>query len=94
LAIKARLLPRKILSITIAETNADTIPRSVRTKSPIINIPLTELGPKLKNGVLVAAILRESEVIIPHGQDFIKPGDAVVIVSKLLGINDISDIIR
>ena len=62
--------------------------------APVINIPLAELGPKLKSDVLVAAILRDDTVIIPHGQDMIKAGDAVVIVSKLLGLNDISDIIR
>ncbi len=61
--------------------------------SEITNIPLAELGPKLKSDVLVAAILRDNKVIIPHGQDTILPGDSVVIVSKLLGINDISDII-
>ena len=60
----------------------------------MINIPLAELGPQLKSDVLVAAILRGDTVIIPHGQDMIKAGDAVVIVSKLLGLNDISDIIR
>ena len=62
--------------------------------APVTNIPLSQLGPKLKPNVLVAAILRGDTVIIPHGQDVIKAGDAVVIVSKLLGLNDISDIIR
>jgi trk system potassium uptake protein TrkA len=62
--------------------------------APIAEIPLSKLRPKLKENVLVAAILRDGDVIIPHGQDTIKPGDAVVIVSKILGLNDISDIIR
>lgn len=62
--------------------------------SPVINIPLSKLGPMLKKDVLVAAILRGDSVIIPHGQDMIMEGDSVVIVSKLLAINDVSDIIR
>ena len=62
--------------------------------APIADIPLSKLRPKLKENVLVAAILRDGAVIIPHGQDMIKPGDAVVIVSKILGLNDISDILR
>ena len=62
--------------------------------SPIVDIPLSELREKLKENVLVAAILRNGAVIIPHGQDMIKVGDAVVIVSKILGLNDISGIIR
>ena len=62
--------------------------------SPIVDIPLSELREKLNENVLVAAILRNGAVIIPHGQDMIKVGDAVVIVSKILGLNDISGIIR
>ena len=66
----------------------------VNEDSPVVDIPLSELGPRLKRDVLVAAILRGgSEVIIPHGQDSIKCGDSVVIVSKQLGFNDISDIL-
>lgn len=65
----------------------------IKDGSPVVNIPLSELGKVLKKDVLVAAILRGDKVIIPHGQDMILPGDAVVIVSKLLGFDDISDII-
>lgn len=66
----------------------------VNEGAAVIGIPLSELGPKLKDNMLVAAILRGDKVIIPHGQDMIMAGDAVVIVSKLLGLNDISDILR
>ncbi len=59
--------------------------------SPISDIPLSKL--KFKNDVLVAAILRGRDVIIPHGQDTIKAGDAVVIVSKILGLKDISEVL-
>lgn len=79
---------------TFIKGEAEATEFIIGDEAPIINIPLTELGPKLKTDVLVAAILRDNEVIIPHGQDVIKPGDAVVIVSKLLGLNDISDIVR
>ena len=66
----------------------------VNEGSPIVDIPLAEIGPKFKKDVLVCAILRKgSGVIIPHGQDTIKVGDSVVIVSKQLGLNDISDIL-
>ena len=63
----------------------------VRESSPIIDTPLSKL--KFKKNVLVAAILRDKSVIIPRGNDMIKPGDAVVIVSKILGLGDISDVI-
>ena len=63
----------------------------VRESSPIIDTPLSKL--KFKDNVLVAAILRDKSVIIPRGNDMIKPGDAVIIVSKILGLDDISDVI-
>ena len=64
----------------------------IKEKSPIANKPLCEL--KFKKGVLIASISRGGEIITPRGQDMILPGDAVVIVSKHLGLEDITDILR
>ena len=64
----------------------------IKEDSPIVNIPLMEM--KFKEGVLVAAIMRERKVIIPHGQDTIQVGDAVVIVSNHLALHDITDILK
>ncbi len=64
----------------------------VREKSPITDIPLSEL--KFKENVLVAAILRGGRVMIPRGYDCIMPGDAVVIVSGVMGLHDICDVLR
>lgn len=63
---------------------------SARTK--ITGTPLCEL--KFKDDVLVAAIMREGKVIIPRGYDVIMPDDAVVIVSRHLGLRDITDLLR
>ena len=64
----------------------------IKEKSPISNKPLSQL--KFKKGVLIASISRGEEIITPRGQDMILPGDAVVIVSKRLGLEDITDILR
>ncbi len=64
----------------------------VKENSPVTDKPLCEL--EFKNDVLVAAILRGKNVIIPRGHDTIEPGDAVVIVSKLMALHDISDILK
>ena len=64
----------------------------VKDDSEITNIPLCEL--KLKSNVLVATILRDGNVIIPRGSDKILVGDAVVIVSKLMALHDITDILK
>lgn len=60
-------------------------------ESAVTGTPLSKL--KLKKDVLIAAILRGGEVILPRGQDTIETGDAVIIVSKILGLHDISEII-
>ena len=44
--------------------------------------------------MLIAAILRDGEVIIPRGYDTIEIGDSVVIVSKVMGLQDITDILE
>ena len=63
----------------------------VKEGSPIIDIPLAKL--RFKKDVLVAAILRGRRVMLPRGHDVIKPGDAVIIVSKIKAIRDISGIL-
>lgn len=65
---------------------------TVREGSPIVGKPLMEL--KFKPGVLIAAIQRGRTLITPRGQDVIEPGDSVVIVTKDLTLNDITDILK
>ena len=64
----------------------------VKENSPIASTPLS--GLKFKENVLVASIFRNGEVIIPHGSDVIQAGDAVVIVTKILGLHDVRDVLR
>ena len=68
----------------------------IRDASPVTKTPLMDL--KLKSGILVAAILRGKNVVIPRGSDTIEPGDTVVIVSDSVsnnsGLHDITDILR
>ena len=64
----------------------------VTVGSPICAKPLMQLN--FKKDVLVGAILRDGELIIPRGSDIIMPGDSVIIVSKILGLRDISDILE
>ncbi len=65
---------------------------SIGEHSPISDKPLQELN--FKEGVIVAAILRDRSVIIPRGQDVIEQGDSVVIVTKNLNLRDITDILQ
>ena len=60
--------------------------------SEVTGVPLAEL--KIKQNVLIAAILRNGKVIIPRGYDMIMPKDRVVVVSKQLALRDITDILK
>lgn len=49
---------------------------------------------RLKEGVLVAAILRDRKVLIPRGGDRIQKGDSVVIVTNQRGLHDMNDLLQ
>ncbi|MEG0430086.1 MAG: Trk system potassium transporter TrkA [Anaerovoracaceae bacterium] len=56
----------------------------------IINLPMTEIKKVLDNK-LVVAISRHGKVIIPHGEDYIKPDDALYVIgekSPILQLNE------
>lgn len=57
----------------------------------ITNIPLKDLS--LKPGLLIAFINRNGEIIIPSGQDCIRPGDTTMIVTTQSGLSDITEIL-
>ena len=44
--------------------------------------------------MLIAAILRGKQVIVPRGYDVFQPGDSVVVVSNQLEMHDIADILK
>ena len=46
-----------------------------------------------RNNLLVACINRNGQTIIPDGDDCIKIGDSVIIVTTHTGFNDIEDIL-
>lgn len=59
---------------------------------PIYDKPLKEL--KIKENCLVACIIRENEVIIPNGNDCIKLGDNVIVVTTHKNFDDLTDILE
>lgn len=65
---------------------------NIKEGSPIAGKPLSEL--KFNGRVLIAAILRGKQVIVPRGRDELMAGDSVVIVTDRTEINDITDIMK
>ena len=58
----------------------------------IVNIPLKDL--KLKNNILIAAIIRDGNVIIPSGNDYITTNDKVIVVTANHQLSDLNGILE
>lgn len=63
----------------------------VSAESRLTGQPLKDLP--LKSGILMAAIARDEEIIIPGGMTHIKVGDRVVVVSSRQELSDLKDIL-
>ena len=58
----------------------------------LLDKPMKDLP--LKNGVLVGAIARDKEIVIPDGNTCIREGDHVVVVTKSMAADDLMDILK
>ena len=64
----------------------------VREASDVTNVPLSKM--RLKKDLVICSITRDGAVIIPNGDDEIKPGDAVLLITTRSMFTDIKDIIE
>lgn len=74
----------------IAEGHAEAMEFQVGPSTHYLGVPLKDL--KLKNGILIAVIVRGNQVIIPEGSSFMQEGDNVVVVARDSGIMDLNAI--
>ncbi|MCH1981823.1 Trk system potassium transporter TrkA [Ruminococcus sp. OA3] len=65
---------------------------NIQENAKITGIPLMELN--LKKNLLIGCITRGDQIIIPGGQDMILPGDSVIVVTTILGLQDAQDILQ
>jgi trk system potassium uptake protein TrkA len=75
----------------IIEGKAEIIEFIVERNSKIANVRIKNL--RLPQNVIIATIVRKTEIVIPHGEDFIKEGDRVIIITKNKNITELKDII-
>ncbi len=75
----------------IVGDRVEAIELTAGTSKKYIDIPLKKLN--ITKGVLIATIVRQNEIIIPHGSDVIKPGDNVILVTKDKKVMDLENII-
>ncbi len=75
----------------IVDGKVEALEFAVTEQSPHTEIPLSRL--RFKPNVLVACITRSSQVIIPNGDDVMRPGDTVIIVTTAdRTVGDLRDI--
>lgn len=67
---------------------------SITEESELVGSPLFQLGAKLKQDVLIAAIRRGGSIILPRGGDSILVGDSVIVITKNLPLTHITDILK
>lgn len=77
---------------TIMDDMVEALEFFVKPESKLVNIPLKDL--KIKPNILIAAIFRDKEIIVPSGNDIILPGDKVIVLAADIRLSDLSDIIK
>lgn len=65
---------------------------SIREDSPVVGIPLQSLN--LKRNILICSINHHGKIITPKGQDMMRVGDTVVVVTTDVGLKDVKDILN
>ena len=77
----------------IIGNRAEAIEFNVNEKiQGLTSTPLRELS--LKKNILICAIIRKRQVIIPNGNDKIEAGDSVIVVTKEYRFSELKDILE
>ena len=76
----------------LMDGKAEALEFNVRPDCEIIDVPLKNI--RFKKNILIGGIIREKKtIIIPAGDDVIKAGDKVVILTSGHRINKLTDVI-
>ena len=76
----------------IVDGRAEALEFYIQAGAPVIGVPLQELD--LRPNILICSINRNGTVILPRGQDVIRQGDTVIVVTTNKGLKDIKDILK
>ena len=78
----------------LANRRIEALEFYIRADSEVTDRPLSELRPRLIPNLLICCIFRNGKVITPRGNDCIRKGDTVVIVTTAQKLQSINDILR
>lgn len=74
----------------IVDGKAEVLEFIADENNKIINTPLKDI--KFKDDVIIATIVRDNQIIIPHGNDTIMSGDRVIVITKDKNICSLNDL--
>ncbi|WP_313529491.1 Trk system potassium transporter TrkA [Anaerotignum sp.] len=75
---------------TLINNQVEAVEFKVREESSVVGIPLKNF--KRRDGLIVAAIIRGAQIIIPSGNDTIEKGDNVIVVTTKRHLTDLNEI--
>ncbi len=76
----------------IVDNQVEALEFVIHGDNGYIEIPFKELP--LRTGILIAAIIRKGQTIIPYGSDSMEKGDSVVVIAPNGTISELDDIFR
>ncbi len=74
------------------EGRAEALEFTIKEASEVTDVPLMNLN--LKPNLLICCINRHGKILTPRGQNTIKVGDTVIVVTTNRGLDDIRDILK
>ncbi|MDJ0959963.1 MAG: NAD-binding protein [Acidimicrobiia bacterium] len=86
--VEVLLEPRRVASTTFAQGKAEAIEFRISPDAPVAGKRLLDLHAETW---VIAAVLREGELIVPHGSTRLQPGDSVTVVGAA---SDFAAIVR
>ncbi len=73
---------RSVTSLAVLEEGeVEVLEVAVTSDAPVLGRTLKDLRNKFPRGALVAAILRDDDVIVPSGDDQVQAGDSLVVIA-------------
>ena len=75
----------------MADEQVEALEFRARPTSRCVGIPLKKMS--IRSGILIGAIIRKGKCIIPAGDDTIEPGDSVIVVTTIRGLQELNTIL-
>jgi len=67
--------------VSFYENRAEVMEIKVSMQSPIVGIPLSDLGSFFPKDFLIAIIQNRGRIMVAHGSRVISPGDSVIVIA-------------